>query len=1409
MLIIKMKKKHGFSLIEIMLSIAIIAVLAVGVSMMLNNYKRSIELDYESKSVVSIIRKAQTYSATGKDEKRWGVYFASNNKIILFRDEGGGYATAIYKEEYPLSSSVVIGSVSLNGGGNEIIFNGQDGSTAQYGNANGNSTAITLQDSQNSTILVNIIVTELGNTEISKPAPVAPQPPAIPSQITDLNASSGDTQVTLNWSAPSDNRSEITDYKIYRSTISNTEIYLANVGSAATSYIDTGLTNGTTYYYKVSAINSIGEAVLSNEASSSPSACGSATTVTDIDNNSYDTIAIGTQCWMKQNLKVTRNAAGTAITRYCYTGSGCGYDPANNFDGGLYTWNTMMDGSVSCNGTGASQPACSVPVQGICPNGWHIPSHHELTLLEKNAGSNPNSFPYDNTTFGSFGADEGTNLRYPGGSSGFDFVLVGYRNVDGTFLNKSWFAHLVSSTQYDASNVWTRVLQKNDPSIMRDYYDKDYGNPVRCLKDLPVASQITNLNATSGNTEITLSWSAPDDNGSTITDYKIYRGTVSDGEIYIANVGSAVTSHTDTGLANGTTYFYKVSAINGYGEGAMSNETSSAPNACGSTQTFQDMFGDIYNTVAIGTQCWAKENLRVIKNPAGDPIVRNCYNNDINNCVNDPASSLDGGFYDWYTAMNGSTEESAQGICPAGWHIPRDSELYTLESYLRDGTNPCDPNRIAGGCALAGNKLKYGGTTGFNAIYTGARLSNGSFVDYETKSAFWSSSQSGSNAWIRQIDLLSSSVVGRFTGSKIDSYPIRCLKDAPVPSKITNINANSADSEISLTWTAPTTNGSPITDYEIYRGTTSGSEGYLGNVGSALTSYTNTGLTNGTLYYYRISAINKFGGGVPSTEKTAMAGKWYAGFCTGLEVSPDMITKPSMYSSWKTSETACNIPQCGQDGGQSGDELVDPQLYPGVDFSEYPAQNACKSIGGRLATYSELNCLLPWVFNITNLNRDFMWTNMETGDISARQVFPYSSYYTLNYEDYPSKQWDLGIIRCVRTASPVPDFVMYSATSGNTQVTLNWTAPNDNGSAITSYKIYRNAGFSFPLPYLATVDSSTFSYTDTGLTNGTQYYYSVSAVNSNGEGAMPGEYYLDAIPSAPAPSQVTGLTAAAGNTQVILDWLAPYDGGSEITGYKIYKGTSSGSETLLATIGNVLTYTSTGLINGNTYYYKVSAVNAGGEGLQSDEINTTLSCGAITSVIYEGETYDTVSIGTQCWLNRNLNVGTQIFSIDLSTDNSIIEKYCYWDLTEYCASDGAFYQWNESMKYLTTPGAQGICPDGWHIPTDSEWWTLENYLKDTGQSCDPNRSGQGCDTAGAKLKTGGTSGFGAIFTGTLWDLNFFGRDESTSFWSSDDGVVDIMGNPAARTRTLTSTSSLIYRNVSNKLVGGHPVRCIR
>ena len=176
-----------------------------------------------------------------------------------------------------------------------------------------------------------------------------------------------------------------------------------------------------------------------------------------------------------------------------------------------------------------------------------------------------------------------------------------------------------------------------------------------------------------------------------------------------------------------------------------------------------------------------------------------------------------------------------------------------------------------------------------------------------------------------------------------------------------------------------------------------------------------------------------------------------------------------------------------------------------------------------------------------------------------------------------------------------------SATPGNAQNVLAWTAPSNGGSTITGYSIYRSTT-SGTETLLTTQATTATTFTDTALTNGIAYFYKVAAVNAVGTGTQSTEASGTPASSPTAPAQVTGLAAAPGNALVTLSWTAPSNGGSAITGYSIYRSITTGTETLLTTpAGTATTYTDTALTNGTTYFYKVAAVNAVGTGTQSVE----------------------------------------------------------------------------------------------------------------------------------------------------------------------------------------------------------------
>ncbi len=187
------------------------------------------------------------------------------------------------------------------------------------------------------------------------------------------------------------------------------------------------------------------------------------------------------------------------------------------------------------------------------------------------------------------------------------------------------------------------------------------------------------------------------------------------------------------------------------------------------------------------------------------------------------------------------------------------------------------------------------------------------------------------------------------------------------------------------------------------------------------------------------------------------------------------------------------------------------------------------------------------------------------------------------------------VVTAGQAAPPTPTGL--KAAPGNKQVTLTWTASN----GATSYNVYRGtaAGAESPTP-IATGIAQT-SYTNTGLANGTPYFYKVAAVNAGGTSPLSNE--ASATPQAGAPPAPRGLKATPGNKQVTLAWTAS----SGATSYNVYRGTAAGAEgsTPIATGIAQTSYTNTGLTDGTRYFYKVAAVNAGGTSPLSNEASAT------------------------------------------------------------------------------------------------------------------------------------------------------------------------------------------------------------
>jgi fibronectin type 3 domain-containing protein len=286
---------------------------------------------------------------------------------------------------------------------------------------------------------------------------------------------------------------------------------------------------------------------------------------------------------------------------------------------------------------------------------------------------------------------------------------------------------------------------------------------------LPGAPQ--SLVAAASDGAVTLSWSAPGDGGSAIKDYNVYRSTTQGAEALIGTSTGNATTYADTGLSDGTTYYYQVSAVNGVGEGPRSTEISAVPAVVGPPSAPQS-----------------------------------------------PSASV------------------SNGAITVSWSPPSSNGGASVTSYnVYRGTS-------------AGNESTTAYTSSTGTSFTDTAVSLGTTYYYVVKAV----NTAGSGAASGEVSALA----------------------AKAPGAITNLVAKTATTRgITLTWSAPASNGAPIQGYKIYRSRSSGSQSYYLTVTCSTTScsFTDTATTQSAIYYYRVAAYNSAGTAALSNRSYARA----------------------------------------------------------------------------------------------------------------------------------------------------------------------------------------------------------------------------------------------------------------------------------------------------------------------------------------------------------------------------------------------------------------------------------------------------------------------------------------------------------------------------------------------------------
>jgi len=339
-----------------------------------------------------------------------------------------------------------------------------------------------------------------------------------------------------------------------------------------------------------------------------------------------------------------------------------------------------------------------------------------------------------------------------------------------------------------------------------------------------------------------------------------------------------------------------------------------------------------------------------------------------------------------------------------------------------------------------------------------------------------------------------------------------------------------------------------------------------------------------------------------------------------------------------------------------------------------------------------------------------------------------------------------------------------------------------------------------------------FTSNITGLAEVTRYYVRAYATNSEGTTygnelnfrtagiGLPPSVFTDSV------TNITTTGATAGGK-------VSSQGSSPVTARGVCWSTSSlpttaGTHSSDGSGTGVFASNIEGLTTNTPYFVRAYATNIYGTtyGIQAGFVTTGsggfLPCTTVPTLIYEGKTYNTIQIGTQCWLKENLNVGTRINGSVNQSSNGIIEKYCYDDLESNCDIYGGLYQWNEMQLYSTKAGIKGICPTGWHIPWNAEWTKLTTFL-----GGDTIAGGKMKSTTGWEGDGNGTnfSGFTALPGGAMNGIGLFSSINSeTSYWTSTQNT----NYNDAWYRNLNTTEQ-VYGSENAPKSFGFSVRCLK
>ncbi len=1024
-------------------------------------------------------------------------------------------------------------------------------------------------------------------------------PPSAPTGLTTSISSN----IQLDWAAPSSNGgSALTSYKIYRGTSAGTVSFLASVPSSSLVHVDTSALTNVTYYYQVTAVNTIGESSPSNEASGKiPASVPAApTSMTASAGPSY--------------IDLTWSSNGASLT-------------------GFHLYRGTSENNVSLFQTLSSSARSYRDITATAGTTYYyrVGAFNDLvsSSLSDQASARITVVPNAPTSLVATIYGSGVHLAWAAPVDNGGSPLLGYKVYRGTTAGEesSIPIGMIGTAAYDDLTVTAGIRYYYVVKACNAIGDSVAGNEASArVPTVPGAP--TSLTALVSGTYIQLTWTAPADNGgSFITHYSVYRGTSPGAESATPLGITGSTYYDDTTVILGAHYYYVVKASNSVGSSLSTNEASSqiiyAPDAP-STPTVVTTLGHVFLTWTAPASNGGSPvtSYKVYRGTTSDSSTHVQIATATPASYDDTLITVGNTYHYSIKAVNIVGDSASSGVASAlikglpgtpnalTSHISDRTVVLSWSAPTSDGYSPITAYKIHRS-GTSGSESYAATVTG--TTFTDAGLVNGNFYYYRV-----------------------SAVNAMGEGPQcVEVYD----SPATVPSAPVITGVSFSSGMVELVWSSPDDGGRPVTGYAVYRGDSSNfvsasllAESIAGNV------YHDAMVVVGSTYHYFVTANSSIGTSSPALSDSVLVSSvpsqprmvtstivsdqvqlsWsppassgsstISGYCVyrSLVSGPGTIIahlgnvlafNDSSVTPGQTYYYAVSAENNEGVGDQSSEIQVNYAIVPGT-----PAHLVASGSTGTVA----LSWSPPAQNGATITGYTIRsWTSGSAPSIMD-QVGPGATNTILSGLSNGVKYWfsvsassaageGLASMMASCTVGSIPSApTAFGTSAGNGYVSISWGAPISNGGlSDLTYQVWRSTTGTSML--VANLGATSRSYSDTSVVPGTVYHYALTATNAIGVSpeAGPSNAVAAVLPDAPS-----AVTVSSNTSSILVSWTPPSsNGGIGLSGYEVYR--STGAEwTLLCTISGatIVSYQDQSALGGVYYQYGVSAINAIGEG---------------------------------------------------------------------------------------------------------------------------------------------------------------------------------------------------------------------